>query len=75
MFLRPVVVNMADAESDAIKAGRAKLAARMGESRTGGKGSVRRKKKAVHKTATADDKKLGRYLPRPPCLFYSLRRA
>lgn len=27
-------------------------------SRTGGKGSVRRKKKAVHKTATADDKKL-----------------
>jgi len=27
--------------------------------RTGGKGSVRRKKKAVHKTATSDDKKLG----------------
>jgi len=27
-------------------------------SRTGGKGSVRRKKKAVHKTATSDDKKL-----------------
>jgi len=28
-------------------------------SRTGGKGSVRRKRKAVHKTATSDDKKLG----------------
>merc|ERR1711988_1297199 len=27
--------------------------------RTGGKGSVRRKKKAVHKTTTSDDKKLG----------------
>jgi nascent polypeptide-associated complex subunit beta len=51
---------MADTESDAILAGRAKLAARMGQSRTGGKGTQRRKKKAVHKTATADDKKLGR---------------
>ena len=29
------------------------------QSRTGGKGSIRRKKKAVHKTATSDDKKLG----------------
>ena len=29
------------------------------QSRTGGKGSVRRKKKAIHKTATSDDKKLG----------------
>jgi len=29
------------------------------QSRTGGKGSVRRKKKTVHKTATSDDKKLG----------------
>lgn len=27
--------------------------------RTGGKGSMRRKKKTVHKTATSDDKKLG----------------
>ena len=26
---------------------------------TGGKGTVRRKHKAVHKTATSDDKKLG----------------
>ena len=29
------------------------------QARTGGKGTVRRKKKAVHKTATSDDKKLG----------------
>jgi nascent polypeptide-associated complex subunit beta len=29
------------------------------QSRTGGKGSIRRKKKTVHKTATSDDKKLG----------------
>ena len=29
------------------------------QSRTGGKGSFRRKKKTVHKTATSDDKKLG----------------
>jgi nascent polypeptide-associated complex subunit beta len=28
-------------------------------SRTGGKGSIRRKKKTVHKTTTSDDKKLG----------------
>ena len=29
------------------------------QSRTGGKGSIRRKKKTLHKTATSDDKKLG----------------
>ena len=29
------------------------------DSRTGGKGSARRKKKAVHKTAATDDKKIG----------------
>ena len=29
------------------------------QSRTGGKGSFRRKKKTVHKTATSDEKKLG----------------
>ena len=29
------------------------------QSRTGGKGTIRRKKKSVHKTATSDDKKLG----------------
>ena len=32
------------------------------QSRTGGKGTIRRKKKAVHKTATSDDKKLGNTL-------------
>lgn len=35
------------------------MQAKFGNVRTGGKGSVRRKKKAVHKTATSDDKKLG----------------
>uniref|UniRef100_A0A7S2XXE3 Nascent polypeptide-associated complex subunit beta n=1 Tax=Fibrocapsa japonica TaxID=94617 RepID=A0A7S2XXE3_9STRA len=42
--------------------GKKMIARRFGgeqHSRTGGKGSVRRKKKAVHKTATSDDKKLG----------------
>mmetsp|Transcript_30386 Transcript_30386/g.80752 ORF Transcript_30386/g.80752 Transcript_30386/m.80752 type:complete len:153 (-) Transcript_30386:746-1204(-) len=39
----------------------AKLAASV---RTGGKGSVRRKKKAVHKTATTDDKRLQNTLKR-----------
>lgn len=32
--------------------------------RTGGKGSVRRKKKAVHKTTTTDDKRLQSTLKR-----------
>jgi len=35
-----------------------KLAKLQASVRTGGKGSVRRKKKAVHKTASADDKRL-----------------
>jgi nascent polypeptide-associated complex subunit beta len=43
---------------DDIADARAKLAAKFGGVRTGGKGTVRRKKKAVHKTATSDDKKL-----------------
>ncbi|CAH0485960.1 unnamed protein product [Peronospora farinosa] len=47
---------MADA---AITLARERLAAKFGDVRTGGKGSVRRKHKAAHKTATADDKKLG----------------
>ena len=42
-----------------------KLAARFGKkSRTGGKGSVRRKKKAIHKTANTDDKRLQSTLKR-----------
>ena len=39
--------------------------ARMADSvRTGGKGSVRRKKKAIHKTTTTDDKRLQNTLKR-----------
>ncbi|EKX35380.1 hypothetical protein GUITHDRAFT_155498 [Guillardia theta CCMP2712] len=41
-----------------------KLAKLMASVRTGGKGSVRRKKKAVHKTATTDDKRLQNTLKR-----------
>ena len=47
-----------------VLAARAKLAARMGGSRTGGKGSVRRKKKAKHKTSSTDDKRLTQTLKR-----------
>lgn len=36
----------------------AKLVAKGAENRTGGKGSVRRKKQVVHKASAADDKKL-----------------
>mmetsp|Transcript_23068 Transcript_23068/g.30131 ORF Transcript_23068/g.30131 Transcript_23068/m.30131 type:complete len:171 (+) Transcript_23068:97-609(+) len=52
---------MADFIDDAARA--KMIARRFGgharDTRTGGKGSVRRKRKAVHKTATSDDKKLG----------------
>ncbi|XP_076905824.1 nascent polypeptide-associated complex subunit beta-like [Bidens hawaiensis] len=41
-----------------------KLMKMAGAVRTGGKGSVRRKKKAVHKTATTDDKRLQSTLKR-----------
>ncbi|EPS71599.1 hypothetical protein M569_03163, partial [Genlisea aurea] len=41
-----------------------KLMKMAGSVRTGGKGSVRRKKKAVHKTATTDDKRLQSTLKR-----------
>ncbi|KAL5721560.1 hypothetical protein ACHQM5_005191 [Ranunculus cassubicifolius] len=40
------------------------LMKRAGAVRTGGKGSVRRKKKAVHKTTTTDDKRLQSTLKR-----------
>ncbi|XP_078429650.1 nascent polypeptide-associated complex subunit beta-like [Wolffia australiana] len=43
---------------------REKLIKMAGSVRTGGKGSVRRKKKAVHKTATTDDKRLQSTLKR-----------
>lgn len=52
-----------DASAEVLAA-RAKLAARMGGSRTGGKGSVRRKKKAKNKTASTDDKRLTQTLKR-----------
>ncbi|XP_022923905.1 nascent polypeptide-associated complex subunit beta-like [Cucurbita moschata] len=42
----------------------AKLQKMAGAVRTGGKGSVRRKKKAVHKTTTTDDKRLQSTLKR-----------
>ena len=42
----------------------AKLARMQKSVRTGGKGSVRRKKKAVHKTTTTDDKRLQNTLKR-----------
>ena len=49
-----------------VLAAREKMIARrfggLQQSRTGGKGSIRRKKKTVHKTATSDDKKLGNTL-------------
>jgi len=41
-----------------------KLAKMAAQVRTGGKGSVRRKKKAVHKTTTTDDKRLQNTLKR-----------
>jgi nascent polypeptide-associated complex subunit beta len=43
---------------------REKLAKMAGSVRTGGKGSVRRKKKAVHKTTSTDDKRLQNTLKR-----------
>eukprot|EP00897_Mesotaenium_endlicherianum_P009995 jgi/Mesen1/9023/ME000565S08336 len=43
---------------------REKLIRMAGAVRTGGKGSVRRKKKAVHKTTTTDDKRLQNTLKR-----------
>lgn len=41
-----------------------KLAKMASQVRTGGKGSVRRKKKAIHKTTTTDDKRLQNTLKR-----------
>ena len=47
-----------DGERARAAAAYADAAVAHGQVRTGGKGSVRRKKKAVHKTASADDKRL-----------------
>ncbi|KAM7255694.1 hypothetical protein ACFE04_008592 [Oxalis oulophora] len=43
---------------------REKLAKMAGAVRTGGKGTIRRKKKAIHKTTTTDDKRLQSTLKR-----------
>ncbi|CAI5740693.1 unnamed protein product [Hyaloperonospora brassicae] len=45
--------------ADAITLARERLAAKFGDVRTGGKGSVRRKRKVAHKTVSVDDTKLG----------------
>merc|ERR1740138_1915030 len=47
-----------------VAAARAKLLAKIGDVRTGGKGTVRRKKKTQHKTSAADDKQLQAQLKR-----------
>lgn len=47
-----------------VAAARAKLLSKIGDVRTGGKGSVRRKKKTQHKTSAADDKQLQAQLKR-----------
>jgi nascent polypeptide-associated complex subunit beta len=48
----------------AVLAARAKLQSKIGDVRTGGKGTVRRKKKTQHKTSAADDKQLQAQLKR-----------
>mmetsp|Transcript_35233 Transcript_35233/g.109233 ORF Transcript_35233/g.109233 Transcript_35233/m.109233 type:complete len:388 (+) Transcript_35233:124-1287(+) len=57
--------------ADTMAEARAKMIARRfggkAGAKTGGKGSVRRKKKTVHKTATSDDKKIGATLKKLGC--------
>mmetsp|Transcript_6282 Transcript_6282/g.19931 ORF Transcript_6282/g.19931 Transcript_6282/m.19931 type:complete len:134 (-) Transcript_6282:357-758(-) len=55
-----------------IKEAREKMIARRfggvaADSRTGGKGTARRKKKTMHKTASSDDKKIGATLKKLGC--------
>ncbi|URD96346.1 transcription factor BTF3 [Musa troglodytarum] len=71
MFMRLVAVTKGKSEDEislywtnAIKMNREKLMKMAGAVRTGGKGSMRRKKKAVHKTPTTDDKRLQSTLKR-----------
>ncbi|XP_010270322.1 PREDICTED: nascent polypeptide-associated complex subunit beta-like isoform X2 [Nelumbo nucifera] len=52
------------AVNQGIKMNREKLMKMAGAVRTGGKGSMRRKKKAIHKTTTTDDKRLQSTLKR-----------
>ena len=53
-----------EGEGDACAMNPEKLAKMAAQVRTGGKGSVRRKKKAIHKTTTTDDKRLQNTLKR-----------
>jgi nascent polypeptide-associated complex subunit beta len=56
---------MDSVEEQEMIAARARLAAKFGDaSRVGGKGSMRRKKKVVHKNPLGDDKKLKSALKR-----------
>jgi len=54
----------AEAEAAAVQKAREKMAQKFESVRTGGKGTVRRKKKAQHKTSAADDKQLQAQLKR-----------
>jgi len=51
-------------QAELVKAAREKLKEKFADVRTGGKGTVRRKKKAQHKTSAADDKQLQAQLKR-----------
>ncbi|KAM7269389.1 hypothetical protein ACFE04_024886 [Oxalis oulophora] len=53
-----------DTKRNPVKMNRERLAKMAGAVRTGGKGTVRRKKKAIHKTTTTDDKRLQSTLKR-----------
>eukprot|EP01066_Platyproteum_vivax_P021093 Platyproteum_vivax@DN9077_c0_g1_i1.p1 len=57
---------MADTEEkmSEILVARQKMFGKMGDARTGGKGTVRRKKRTVHKTQGSDDKRLQNTLKR-----------
>eukprot|EP00933_Yihiella_yeosuensis_P040920 TRINITY_DN3532_c2_g1_i1.p1 TRINITY_DN3532_c2_g1~~TRINITY_DN3532_c2_g1_i1.p1 ORF type:complete len:159 (+),score=59.28 TRINITY_DN3532_c2_g1_i1:105-581(+) len=54
-------------QSPEVMAARAKLAAKMGDVRTGGKGTVRRTKKTTHQSTGADEKQLQAQLKRLGC--------
>merc|ERR550514_962079 len=53
-----------DAQEQAMMEARAKLQKRVGDSKIGGKGVPRRKKRQVHKSNTTDDKRLQSTLKR-----------
>ena len=58
------MTEVASSADDAIMAARAKLAAKMANSQTGGKGSARRKTKKSTKATGQDDKRLANTLKR-----------